>query len=275
MLMRYITKKRIIFCLLLIIFFSNDAVASSKIKILLINLNLEEHSNSRFLKLKDTLTELDKNLEIVLFHYHRVSKSTILEIKPDAVILSPQGTPWWNYPKEQLSEIMSVVRELELPTLGICGGHQLLAMSYGGEVAPIQGMKKGKSYSGFPAEKGFNKIKLIKESKLLKKISPKSYFYESHHEEVKKIPNEFKIIACCGQKSLIQVIEHESKPIYGVQFHPEVFTEQYPQGEQVLKNFIEIIKEYSNRKTANMQNVPKVLTSVPKVLSKFSQYHCA
>lgn len=237
-------KKQVIVYFLIFFCYSIDAFAEHKIKILLINLNIEEQQNISSLKLKSKLTTLDDTLEIIIIHYASVSNSMIDELKPDAIILSPQGTPWWNYPKQPLLEIMSVVRELKLPTLGICGGIQLLNMAYGGEVAPIKGDKKGKTYSGFPAEKGFMRIKIVGKSKLLQGIPLESYFYEAHREEVKIVADELKIIAR-GQMSPIQAVEHIIKPIYGVQFHPESYNTQYIQGQQVLKNFIGIIKEHS------------------------------
>jgi GMP synthase (glutamine-hydrolysing) len=38
----------------------------------------------------------------------------------------------------------------------------------------------------------------------------------------------------------IQAMQHEEKPLFGVQFHPELFDQEHPDGRQVLENFLNL-----------------------------------
>ena len=165
---------------------------------------------------------------MIKFCIFNISQNKINKLQPDAIILSPQEAPWWVYPESRLSKIKRLVRSFNIPTLGICGGHQLLIMSYGGEVAPIRGTKRGKTYEGRIAEKGFIKIRHFREPEIFKNIPVESFFYESHTEEAKNVPDEFQLMAFGEGITQIQGVKHISKPLYGVQFHPENYNAEYP-----------------------------------------------
>ena len=50
------------------------------------------------------------------------------------------------------------------------------------------------------------------------------------------LPPEFRLLAsndCCR----LQAMGHLRRPLYGVQFHPELYTDYYPDGRQILRNF--------------------------------------
>jgi len=117
------------------------------------------------------------------------------------------------------------ISKLNIPVLGICYGHQLLAHSLGGSVD--KGEKK---------EYGFTQINLGS-SPLFKDIEPQQLVWESHGDEVKKVPAGFRITASskiCG----VEAMENRGKKIFGLQFHPEVTHTKC--GMKVLENFIEI-----------------------------------
>jgi len=67
---------------------------------------------------------------------------------------------------------------------------------------------------------------------------------EGHFCKVKKLPRSFIIIAS-NDISRVQAMKHESYPMYGVQFHPHIFSDQYPHGRKILENFFRIANEYS------------------------------
>ena len=62
-------------------------------------------------------------------------------------------------------------------------------------------------------------------------------FWHSHCDEVKELPSGFRCTAS-NQTCAIQAMEHESLPLFGVQFHPELSNSEHPDGHQLLENFL-------------------------------------
>jgi len=115
------------------------------------------------------------------------------------------------------------------PILGICFGHQLIAHLFGGEV------KKGAS-----GEYGISQIQIDKNHDLFNGVPKQIKVWESHFDEVKSLPQEFEILAH-SDTCEIEAFAHKTKPLYGVQFHPEVWHTEH--GEKILENFIKLAKE--------------------------------
>jgi GMP synthase (glutamine-hydrolysing) len=113
--------------------------------------------------------------------------------------------------------------KLNVPILGICYGMQILVKTFGGEVV-----------KGDVREYGKNKINIIKDSSLTKDLNKTSKVWMSHSDHVGLMPKEFDILATSNFS--IAIIKHQTKAIYGVQFHPEVT--HTDEGEQLLKNFV-------------------------------------
>ena len=119
---------------------------------------------------------------------------------------------------------------LNVPILGICFGHQIIAKEFGGRVnrskvrefGLVSIRKKNKSIltKDFFNRKGLNNV------------------WMSHSDEVTKIPRGFKVIAS-SKNSKFAAIENTSIKFYGIQFHPEVTHTN--NGKKLLKNFIFLI----------------------------------
>lgn len=127
----------------------------------------------------------------------------------------------------QALKVDSLLFELDVPILTICYGHQLLCHMLGGEVK-----------EGGTGEYGPSTF-LVKDttSPLLKNIKKSSTVWMSHRDEALRLPDEFETI---GSTEMCQhaAIAHTSKPLFGVQFHPEVtHTEE---GTLLLKNFVDL-----------------------------------
>ncbi len=116
--------------------------------------------------------------------------------------------------------------KLQVPILGICYGHQLIAY-----------LDKGKVLSGTAGEYGITELIIKRSSKILKGLSKnnKALVWMNHKDIVKKLPSNYSVVAKT-KNSPIAAFEDNKNKIYGVQFHPEVtHTEN---GLQVLKNFV-------------------------------------
>ncbi len=119
--------------------------------------------------------------------------------------------------------------EFNVPILGICLGHQLIARHFGGKVD-----------RGDKAEYSLVEIEILEENDLFKGFPKKLKVWESHMDEVKGLPQGFKLLAR-SETCPVEAMKHENLPIYGVQFHPEVsHTER---GADIYRNFARLCGE--------------------------------
>lgn len=148
------------------------------------------------------------------------------DIDADALVLSG-GAPRvvWESPK--LGNCIDYFERFQGPILGECLGMQLMAIHFGGKAGP----------SEIP-EFGLSRLRVIEEDDLFKGLPKEFSVWESHNDEVKEAPN-FTVLAL-SENCRIQAVKHWSKPLYGVQFHPEVNNTEH--GEEILRNFVRTVK---------------------------------
>jgi len=109
----------------------------------------------------------------------------------------------------------------EIPVLGICYGHQLLAYLLGGRV------ERGKK-----GEYGRADIEIVEKNELFKGLPARQVVWMSHGDWVSKVPPKAEILARSGEI----IVAFRLDKFYGVQFHPEVRHTQY--GRAILNNFL-------------------------------------
>lgn len=113
--------------------------------------------------------------------------------------------------------------ELGIPVLGICYGHQLMAINLGGQV------EKGLSGE-------FGRTSLTSTGGLIFEGMPLDQtVWMSHNDAVVGAPEGFREVATTSA-SPVAAMEDPSRGLFGVQFHPEVA--HTPLGTEVLKNFL-------------------------------------
>ncbi len=212
--------------------------------ILVVNLNLKDEPARAVEKLARELRRLAPGRTVEVIHYSKWTTQSHQDKAPSAVVLSPQGDPWWQYPPEDLERVGALVRGLEVPVLGVCGGHQFLAIAFGGEVAPIKGEIGAPNYDGMVREKGTTWVTVKQADPLLKGWKPgqRIAVAEYHAEEIKRVPKGF-VVLVEGKFSPYQAIRHAERPFFGVQFHPESHNRKRPAGQRLLENFLKIVFE--------------------------------
>jgi GMP synthase (glutamine-hydrolysing) len=112
------------------------------------------------------------------------------------------------------------------PVLGVCYGMQLIAQQFGGEVL-----------RGGQRQYGRDAIHPTQESPLFRGFTHDEPItvWMSHGDHVEQAPPGFRVIAA-GSGNPVSAFQHESRPIFGVQFHPEVA--HTPRGGELLANFL-------------------------------------
>lgn len=159
-------------------------------------------------------------------------QSTQAEIEEFA----PQGVIFSGGPETATSEdsprAPAYLLEGDLPLLGICYGMQTMAAQLGGKVE-----------SSDKSEFGYAVVNLCAPSDLFDGIEDRVStagvgeldVWMSHGDKVVKVPPSFNVVAST-ESAPIAAMAHESKPFFGIQFHPEVT--HTTQGLRILERFI-------------------------------------
>jgi GMP synthase (glutamine-hydrolysing) len=119
--------------------------------------------------------------------------------------------------------VSSSILDLGIPVLGICYGLQLIINLSGGKVSPALDREYGEA-----------KLSILENSALLQDMSDNTTVWMSHGDKVTQLSSDYRTIAETDN-SPNAVVQHSSKPIFGLQFHPEV--NHTAEGEKLLKNF--------------------------------------
>lgn len=112
-----------------------------------------------------------------------------------------------------------------VPVLGVCYGAQLIAQLRGGNVTASQIREYGRA----------RLTTVDHHSDLLKEISLDTQVWMSHSDTISNIPAEFEVIASTPSVA-IAAYKLKDKPVYGIQFHPEVT--HTTEGKNLLRNFV-------------------------------------
>lgn len=176
--------------------------------------------------------------QIIVEHYTRVSLERVAELNPSHIILSGQSHPWNHYTDAALAGVFDVIRHAPQPTLGVCGGHQQIALAYGSTVSVMRRLGPGTGYENCLRERGFFEVETDGEG--IFAGLPRSFsVWHSHFDEVKQLPREFKRNAT-NETCPIQAMRHTTRPLFSVQFHPELFDAEHPHGGRVIENFLSL-----------------------------------
>lgn len=146
-------------------------------------------------------------------------------LKADAIVLSPgPATP------DQAGISLDVVRKApdSKPILGVCLGHQTIGQAFGGTVKRCHEIMHGKLSA------------IRHEGEGLFKDAPQDIEVTRYHSlivERDSLPDCLDVTAETGD-GVIMGLSHKTRPIHGVQFHPESIRSEH--GKTLLKNFLKI-----------------------------------
>ncbi|MDY6864763.1 MAG: GMP synthase subunit A [Halobacteriota archaeon] len=170
-----------------------------------------------------SLRDMDIDAKLVS---NELTVEDVISHEPEGLILS--GGP--SIDRTGNSDIF--INEIELPILGICLGHQLIAKTLGGKV-------------NIGSQGGYAQIEIeiLEEGDIFKGLGEKMLVWSSHSDEVIGMPPGFILLAR-SKHCEIEAMKHEKLPIYGVQFHPEV--SHTNDGEQILLNFLKVCEDYKS-----------------------------
>lgn len=162
--------------------------------------------------------------KVIVRRNDELSLKEILKISPDRILISPG-------PKrpEDSKISLDIIRNFgsRIPILGVCLGHQAIALVFGGKVIKAEYPVHGKT------------SKILHDNKKLFRNVPQNIEVMRYHSlivETESLPNEIEITAYTND-GIIMGIRHKTFSVEGIQFHPEsVLT---PQGSKIISNWLQ------------------------------------
>jgi GMP synthase (glutamine-hydrolysing) len=211
---------------------------------------------------------LSGNPNGIIVPFKQLTPEMVAEKRPAFIILSPQSTPWCRYAGKDgialqnfLWTIPWLAEEMDIPILGICGGHQALALAFGGKVGPIRAGEKDCLPYSAGRQGGVIPLTLTAPDPIFQGIEGKLLIPASHYDEVKMLPPGFVLLAS-EQQSPVQIMRHPTKPVYGIQGHPEQFHKTRPDGGILIGNFLKIARAHNRAARKSASNPMQKLTSL-------------
>jgi anthranilate synthase component 2 len=165
--------------------------------------------------------------KVVVRRNDALSAEDALDLNPQGIVLSPGPC---DPEKAGICLDLVAMAPKTLPIFGVCLGHQSIAQHFGGTIAraptPMHGKTDTISHTGTGIFKGIT--------------SPLTATrYHSLTVLREGLPDCLKITAESSD-GVIQGLSHKSRPVHGVQFHPESIASEH--GHNLLKNFIDLTK---------------------------------
>jgi anthranilate synthase component 2 len=166
--------------------------------------------------------------ETIVHRNDQVNMQQVKALKPDRIVLSPgPGNPederYFGVCKAILQQISP-----DVPTLGVCLGHQGIISTFGGKVVSAKRLMHGKTSQIKHDGKGI--FKGVQNPFTATR-------YHSLAGDGTSIPKCLEVTAVAVDDGEVMAIRHREYPIEGVQFHPEsILCED---GKLIIKNFLE------------------------------------
>ena len=158
-----------------------------------------------------------------------IDLDAIASLAPDRIVVSPGPcTP------AEAGISVDVIRRFgpEIPTLGVCLGHQAIGAAYGGRVVRSRRLMHGKVSA--VAHHGTGLFRGVPTPVAMTR-------YHSLVLEPGSLPDALEVVAWtdeAGWEDEIQAVRHREHPVWGVQFHPESVASAH--GDRLMRNFVEL-----------------------------------
>lgn len=154
----------------------------------------------------------------------QLTLAEIRALKPSRIVLSPGP----KHPKDS-GICLEILKEItDIPILGICLGHQAFGLVHGSTIKRLEVPLHGKT----------SVLTITEPQSVLFKGLPQQFNvmrYHSLYVDKDTLPQEL-IITALSDDGVIMALQHKTKPIHSIQFHPESFFTEY--GKNILKNFL-------------------------------------
>lgn len=182
-------------------------------KILIINNTLDPNNFERIDPIKNVIGNVDT------IHFTKQTKSIIDSY--DAIILSGAAIKDVKGISKRLG-YYNWLKNTDKPVLGICAGHHVIGQIFG-----------AKKFLNKVKSEGHYTIYIDTDDPMLSGVEKKFFGYKIHRSFI-TLPKDFVLLGH-SRVCKVEIMKHKEKPIYGVQFHPELSQ------KKILKKFLNLI----------------------------------
>jgi anthranilate synthase/aminodeoxychorismate synthase-like glutamine amidotransferase len=161
--------------------------------------------------------------DVVVVRNDALSVDEVLAKRPDRIVVSPGP----GRPEDAGISCELIGRNVRIPLLGVCLGHQALGAVFGGRVSRARTLMHGKT------------SEIAHDGRGLFEGLPNPFAATRYHSlavERDSVPADLRITATTADGTVMG-LAHRTRPLAGVQFHPESILT--PEGPKLLKNFLE------------------------------------
>lgn len=180
----------------------------------------------------------------MLVRYNRISTDLLEHLDVRAIFISGQGTDPDRYDPKETAAFEDIVRTSSLPIFGFCGGWQFAATALGAQLEAIDVPSEHTEDEiitewpgGRLAEFGYHPVEHVAEHPLLDGLGPTSTHRHAHALHIPTAPEGFTTLASTPVTP-VQLAVNDDRRVVGTQFHPEYWTDEHPDGRQLITNFL-------------------------------------
>jgi GMP synthase (glutamine-hydrolysing) len=179
------------------------------------------------------IARLVKEPETRVAHVSEVAEAAA-EFAPDAIVLSGTLRDFDYYVQSILDNFSSFIRETKIPVLAICGGHQLVGLSFGARVVTLGNLEQHEQRLDRPHEYQYRYVRITDpDDPIFTNIAvcdePKEakgshilHVWQNHGLQLDRVPEGFHLLATsylCRNQMMVK--RSDGQLIYTVQFHLE------------------------------------------------------
>ena len=190
---------------------------------------------------------------VLVQHYSRVTPELVERLPLRAILIGGTSVPWSEINLPDMHGVSDVITTTRVPMLGLCGGHQLIGVCFNNDLRSLERLDDARMralapgepdlnpdyHPGLYVEAGMWPVEIVADDPIFAGLGRTIMVRQSHASEVKQLPPGFIHLAR-NDNCEIQAMRHAGRILYGTQFHPEVWTDYYPDGKRLMENFFRL-----------------------------------
>ncbi len=186
--------------------------------------------------IQNNIERLVKTPEMLVVHFSEI-KEAATEFQPQAIVLSGTLSDFDYYNPTHLEKLSDFLKQTRTPVLGICGGHQLIGLSFGARVVTLDNLEQHQNRANRSFEYQYRFIRIVapddpifdgindSESGLWQDYTREARIlrvWQNHGLQLDRVPEGFRLLATaylCRNQMMVR--RDDGQLIYTVQFHLE------------------------------------------------------